>query len=124
MQSVSYLCNAYAVECIRGSNFDMAETLLARAEELIRKPVTKKCVVMKFLRAGLRAATFNTRADLYRHKGQKEKAFRALQQALKVGALWAIALTRPPEAARSSSSLNGRTRPLLCSSSVGSVSGF
>ena len=83
-QSVSYLCNAYAVESIRGRNFDVAETLLARADELNLKPAMKKCAVMKFLRAGLRAATFNTRADLYRHKGHKEKAFRALQQALKV----------------------------------------
>lgn len=85
LQSVAYLANAYAVESVHGGRLDAAAELLEKAEELTRKRLMRHCAALEYARAGLRASTYNTRALLFRRQALRDRAYRSLQLALKVG---------------------------------------
>ena len=57
LQSVAYLCTAYAVECIARKDFVQAKALLDRGTQLTHKRLLKKCKVTELVRVGLRVAT-------------------------------------------------------------------
>ena len=90
LQSVAYLCNAYAVESISRGDSRQAKELIDKAIGLTRKRLLKKCKVTELVRVGLRAATFNTAAFMHwsiekgsNGAGNYTCAFRFLQRSLR-----------------------------------------
>lgn len=83
LQSVAYLCNAYAVECVSRLDHKQARVLVDKAVGLTRKKLLKKCKVTELVRVGLRAATFNTAAFVHSSLERgSAPSFRYLQRAL------------------------------------------